>query len=69
MARENLKRQDLINKLEAKKGIADLPGWCDWTANQVETYIEDNVTDLASAKIVLKKMAQMLVLLRDGVIK
>ena len=69
MARTLLKKQELINKLQTKKAVAKIPGWCEWTAEQAEAYIEKNVTDLASAKTVMKKMAQMLILLRDGVIK
>ena len=35
------------------------------TAAQAQTYIENNVTDLASAKAVLKKMAKFIVNIRD----
>ena len=68
MARESLTRQDLINKLQAQKNIADLPHWCDWTAEQADAWINSNVTNVASAKNVLRKMAQMLIYLRDGVL-
>ena len=30
------------------------------TYTQVDTYIENNVTDLASAKVVIKKMAKLM---------
>jgi len=33
------------------------------TIAQAETYIDDNVTDLASAKVVLKKMAKLILVL------
>lgn len=48
----------------ARDGVAGLPGWATWTADQAADYIESNVVDLATAKEVLKKMAMMLVHLR-----
>ena len=69
MARVLLKKQELIDKLQTRKAIAEVPGWCDWTVEQAEAYIEKNVSDLASAKTVMKKMAEMMILLRDGVIR
>lgn len=65
MGRENKKRQDLINKFVAEKNIAQIPGWAMWDADQAKQYIENNVTDLESAKQVLKKMAQIIIFLRD----
>ena len=68
MAKVLLKKQELIDKLQTRKAVAQIPGWCDWTAEQASAYIEKNVTDLASAKTVMKKMAEMIILLRNGVI-
>lgn len=39
------------------------------TPTQIENYIENNVTDLASAKEVMKKMAVVLALLARRVVK
>ncbi len=43
----------------AETTIANLPAWAKWTADQMEAYVESNVTDLASAIVVLKAMARM----------
>lgn len=48
--------------------VRNLPGWATWTATEAETWINDNVTDLASAKVALKAMAKMLVYLRDSIL-
>jgi hypothetical protein len=45
--------------------FAALPGWATWTVAQAEDYIETNVTDLASAKVVLKALAKAIVALRN----
>ena len=50
---------------EARGGMTQLPGWATWTAQQAVDHIEANVTDLASAKAVLKGMAKAIVYLRD----
>lgn len=39
------------------------------TPTQIENYIENNITDLASAKEVMKKMAVVLALLARRVVK
>ena len=65
MSRENLTRQDLIDKLQVQNVIAEIPDWCSWTVEQAESYIEETVVDLISAKKVLKNMAKMLILLRN----
>lgn len=57
-----------VQKLDedlAIEAIANLPGWSDWSGDQAETWIEDNVTNLASSKVALKAMARMIVALRD----
>ena len=50
---------------EADTQSAAIPGWATWTEQQALDYITANVTDLASAKVVLLAMARMLVALRN----
>lgn len=57
-------------KVEATAAEADaqsvaIPGWASWTEQRAINYITANVTDLASAKVVLVAMARMLVALRN----
>lgn len=51
----------------AKATIATVPGWASWTNEQAQTWIDANVTDLPSAIVALKKMAQMIILIRDHI--
>ena len=51
--------------LDAKVAMKNMPGWADWTAAEAESWINTNVTDLASAKTALKAMAKAIVYLRD----
>jgi hypothetical protein len=44
-----------------------LPGWASWTGAEAETWIENNVTDLASAKTALKAMAKAIMYLRNHI--
>lgn len=44
---------------------ANIPGWATWTEQETLDYITNNVTDLASAKVVLLAMARLLVALRN----
>jgi hypothetical protein len=44
---------------------ASIPGWAAWTETEVLGHIDSNVTDLASAVVVLKAMARMVVALRN----
>lgn len=53
-------------KEAAQTEAAGLPGWATFTAQEAEDYIDQQVTDLASAKSVLKKMARLLAALRDS---
>jgi len=57
-------------KVAAKAGAeniaAAIPGWAHWTETEVLAYIDGNVTDLASAKVVLKALARMVVALRNA---
>lgn len=46
-------------------GIAALPGWATFSAAEAETWITNNVTNLATAITALKAMAKLLVYLRD----
>lgn len=54
-------------KNDAKESAKNIPGWVTWTSATAVNYIEKNVTDLPSAKIVLKAMAKLIVALRDRV--
>ena len=49
----------------AADDFASLPGWAAWTADEAATWIEENVTDLPSAKVALVAMARAIVALRD----
>jgi hypothetical protein len=49
----------------ARFDLSLLPGWANWTAQEASDYIENNTTDLASAKVVLKAMAKAIIHLRD----
>lgn len=49
----------------AKQSFRNMPQWATLTAQEAEDYIINDVTDLASAKIVLRKMAIMIIHLRD----
>ena len=69
MARESLKRQDLINKLISEKEIATVPQWNSSTITQVETYIDTEIKDLDSAKKIIKEIARMVILLKNGLLE
>lgn len=43
-----------------------IPGWAQWDEQQAIDYINETVTDLASAKTVLVAMARLLVAQRDA---
>lgn len=58
-------RQTVIAE-EAPERARAIPGWATWDEAQAVAYIENNVKDLASAKIVLVAMARLLVALRDA---
>ena len=49
----------------AKTAIASMPGWASWSAAEATAYIDKNVTTLATAKTVMKAMAQAIIYLRD----
>lgn len=50
---------------QAKDDFENLPGWATRTPAEAEAWIETNVTDLTSAKTVLKAMAKAILYLRD----
>lgn len=50
---------------DGRANFQSLPGWATWTATEAETWITDNVTDLASAKTALKAMAKAIIHLRN----
>lgn len=57
--------EDVRKAIEAQRDLAGSPGWADWTVEEAETYIENQVTDLQTAKIVLQALARVAVDLRD----
>jgi hypothetical protein len=56
---------DLSAGEDASAAIESTPGWAGWTAAEAEGWIEQNVSNLASAKTALKAMARLIVHLRD----
>jgi len=57
---------EIETKQEGKQDFANLPGWATWSAAEAEQWIEDNVTNLATAKTALKAMARAIVYLRKA---
>lgn len=51
--------------LLAQYQLKNEPGWKGWDADTAEQYVIDNVVDLASAKRLLRKMARVIIYLRD----
>ena len=51
---------DVYQKQQDAKAEIALSGLANKTYAQVQTYVETQVTDLASAKVVLKKMATVM---------
>jgi len=49
----------------ARDSFENLPGWATWSGDEAATWIETNVTDLASARVALSAMARAIVALRD----
>ena len=64
----NWEEDEVIAKT-AKQNFRNMPQWATMTPQEADQYIANNVTDLASAKIVLRKMAIMLMHLRDVAIR
>ena len=61
--------EDEVIAKEAKQNFRNMPQWATMTPQEADKYIDDNVNNLASAKVVLRKMAKMLMLLRDVAIR
>ncbi len=57
--------EDEVIAKEARQNFRNMPQWATLTAQEAENYIIDNVNDLASARVVLRFMARMLMHLRD----
>ena len=55
---------DVLQKQTDAKAQIALSDLANKTYAQVQTYIDNQVTDLASAKVVLKKMANVILALR-----
>ncbi len=54
-----------IVQSNAKTQAANIPNWATWTETETLAYIDTNVTDLASAKVVIRAMARMIIALRN----
>ncbi len=50
---------------EARAQVQNIPNWATWTEVETLDHIDTNVTDLASAKVVIRAMARMLIALRN----
>jgi hypothetical protein len=62
----SLPRTQKKAKRLAQENLPNLPNWVkNWTPDEMEAYVETNVTDLASAKLVLQKLAWLCGALRD----
>lgn len=55
-------------KDKAATDLQAMGNWATWSAIEAITWINANVTDLASAKQVLKRLAELVIYLRDIVI-
>ena len=47
------------------ESVKNVPGYAIWTIAEMEAWIDAEVTDLASAKVAIKGLATMIVLMRD----
>jgi len=47
--------------------LRNVPNWAKWSMAETVSYIDENVTDLQSAKAVLKNMAKVIIALRNRV--
>lgn len=56
---------EALRQEQAESDAAAIPGYASWTEQEMLDYIEANVTNLASAKTVLKAMGRMIVALRN----
>lgn len=62
---EKQSRTDQL-RTDAKTNAAKIPAWATMTEAEAITFIQNSVTDLASAKQVLVAMARIIVHLRDA---
>ena len=56
---------EAIRKADAEADLPNVPAWMKWDVETGKAYIDNNVTDLASAKVVMKGLLHMLFLMRD----
>lgn len=49
----------------AETAFTNIPDWATWTEQEAVDYITNNVTDLASAKVVMIRMARAILILAD----
>lgn len=61
----DVKRADDDTRRAAAKGKMKQHIFAAITANQAASWIDDNVTDLISAKTALKRLVEMIIFLRD----
>ena len=63
---DDLHRKRIKAQRTAKEGFQNIPAWArNWTPEEMETYVNEQVTDLTSAKLVISKLAWMCGALRD----
>ena len=60
---KSLRKPELVARQAVKEKMD--PVWATMTADQAETWMEENVTDMESAKTALKKLARAMTGLRD----
>ncbi len=51
---------------QAVRRAESVPGWATWSEPDTLAWIDENVTDLASAKQALRAMSRMVIALRDA---
>lgn len=56
-----------IKQRAARRQAQRLEAWMRWDADRMEQYIDDNVTNLASAKQAIRGLARMVALMRDHI--
>ena len=60
---------DPLIQEQAFTNFGNFANWATWTAQEAVNWIDVNVTDLISAKVVLSQMARAIVYLRDIAIR
>lgn len=51
---------------QAEQAAQQIPGWATWDEQRALDWVENNVTDLASAKQAISALARMVIHLRDA---